>query len=307
MGRSVIVITHDVEEMIEITDRVTVLRDGKVTGVLNSSETTPDEIKYLMVGREISGDYYRSDATPDYDEGAPVLTAKNISVGGEIEDVSFEVHRGEILGFCGISDSGIHTIGRAVYGLEKLSGGEVLLGDESLKSPTWALASNMAYVPKDRDNDALMMQASIWENFALPSITELTGKMCYIAPGKLRALAQKMSEQMAVKCRDIYQPMTDLSGGNKQKVNLGRWLAKDIKLLILDCPTRGVDVGVKAYIYALMKQAKADGIAIILISDELTEVLGMSDRLCVMRSGKLRAIIPRGEEFTEHSLIKVMV
>jgi ribose transport system ATP-binding protein len=112
---------------------------------------------------------------------------------------------------------------------------------------------------------------------------------------------------MSVKCRDIYQAMTDLSGGNKQKVNLGRWLAKDIKLLILDCPTRGVDVGVKAYIYSLMKEAKAKGIATILISDELTEVLGMSDRLCVMKYGELKTIIPRGDDFTEHSLIKVMV
>jgi len=307
MGRSVIVITHDVEEMIEMTDRITVLRDGKVAGVLSSGETTPDEVKHLMVGREISGEYYRSDNAPDYDENSPVLTVKNISAAGEIQDVSFDVHKGEILGFCGISDSGIHTVGKAVYGLEKLSSGQVLLEGRPLKSPTQALASNMAYIPKDRDNDALMMQASIWENFALPSITELTGKICFIPTRGLRALAQRMSEQMAVKCRDIYQVMRDLSGGNKQKVNLGRWLAKDIKLLILDCPTRGVDVGVKAYIYSLMKEAKAKGIAIILISDELTEVLGMSDRLCVMKNGQLKAIIPRGDDFTEISLIKVMV
>jgi ribose transport system ATP-binding protein len=260
-----------------------------------------------MVGREISGDYYRSDSAPDFDESAPVLTVSNISVGEEIHNVSFDVHKGEILGFCGISDSGIHTVGRAVYGLEKLSAGEVLLGGEPLKSPMHALALNMAYVPKDRDNDALMMQASIWENFALPSIAELTDKIGFVSPRKLRTLGQGMTEQMAVKCRDIYQVMADLSGGNKQKVNLGRWLAKDIKLLILDCPTRGVDVGVKTYIYALMKEAKAKGIAIILISDELTEVLGMSDRLCVMKNGELKTIIPRGDGFTENSLIKVMV
>jgi ribose transport system ATP-binding protein len=307
MGRSIIVITHDVEEMIEITDRITVLRDGKVTGVLNSAETTPDEVKRLMVGREISGDYYRSDTAPDFDDSAPVLSVKNISVKDEISNVSFDVHKGEILGFCGISDSGIHTVGKAVYGLEKLTAGEVLLGGEPLKSPMHALALNMAYVPKDRDNDALMMQASIWENFALPSIAELTDKIGFVSPRKLRTLGQEMTEQMAVKCRDIYQVMADLSGGNKQKVNLGRWLAKDIKLLILDCPTRGVDVGVKTYIYALMKEAKAKGIAIILISDELTEVLGMSDRLCVMKNGELKTIIPRGDGFTEHSLIKVMV
>lgn len=307
MGKSVIIITHDVEEMIELTDRITVLRDGRVAGVIESATTTPDEVKHLMVGREISGEYYRSDMEPDFDESATVLTVKNMTVAGEIKNVSFDVHKGEILGFCGISDSGIHTVGKAVYGLEKLESGEVLLEGKALKSPTHALASNMAYVPKDRDNDALMMQASIWENFALPSMTELTGKACYIPPRKLRSLALRMTDQMSVKCRDIYQPIGDLSGGNKQKVNLGRWLAKDIKLLILDCPTRGVDVGIKAYIYSLMKEAKKNGIATILISDELTEVMGMSDRLCVMKDGELKTIISRSSEVTEHSLIKVMV
>jgi ribose transport system ATP-binding protein len=307
MGRSAIVITHDVDELIEITDRITVLRDGSVAGVLASAETTADEVKRLMVGREISGEYYRSDASPSFDGAKPVLSVRGMTVEGEVENVSFDVHSGEILGFCGISDSGIHTVGRAVYGLERLSSGQVLLEGKELKSPTQALRSHMAYVPKDRDNDALMMGAPIWENFALPSVTELTGKAFFISPRRLRALAQKMTEKMSVKCRDIFQAMTDLSGGNKQKVNLGRWLAKDIKLLILDCPTRGVDVGVKAYIYSLMKEAKSDGIATILISDELTEVLGMSDRLCVMKDGVLKAVIPRGDEFTEHSLIKVMV
>jgi ribose transport system ATP-binding protein len=306
MGRSAIVITHDVDELIEITDRVTVLRDGEVAGVLDSRAAVADDVKRLMVGREIGGEYYRSDNAPDY-ENEIVLQARNITVRGEIDDVSFDVHKGEILGLCGISDSGIHTVGRAVYGLEKLASGTVLLEGAQLSGSTEALRSNMAYVPKDRDNDALMTGASIWENFALPSVTELTGKAFYISPGKMRALASAMAEKMSVKCRDVFQLITDLSGGNKQKVNLGRWLAKDLKLLILDCPTRGVDVGVKAYIYSLMKEAKAAGIAIILISDELTEVLGMSDRLCVMKGGELKSIIPRGKDFTEHSLINVMV
>ncbi|MDR3278736.1 MAG: sugar ABC transporter ATP-binding protein [Oscillospiraceae bacterium] len=307
MGRSVVVITHDVEELIRITDRVTVLRDGEVAGELVSADTDANEIKRLMVGREISGEYYRADLEADFDEADVVLEARGVSVAGELEDVSFELHCGEILGFCGISDSGIHTVGRALYGLEKLRAGQVLIDGQPLKSPTTALRRRMAYVPKDRDSDALMMHASILENFALPSLIEAEGKVGYLSPRRLRALAQNMSDRMQVKCRNIFQTMTDLSGGNKQKVNLGRWLAKDIRVLILDCPTRGVDVGVKAYIYALMKEAKAEGIATILISDELTEALGMSDRLCVMKDGVLKTIIPRGDEFTEHSLIKVMV
>ena len=308
MGRSVIVITHDVDELIQITDSITVLRDGAVVGDVVSAETTPEEIKRMMVGREISGEYYRADMKPDYKDEV-VLSVKNLTVPGEIEDVTFDVHAGEILGFCGLSDSGIHSVGKAVYGLLKPSGGTVRLNSKGLdiQKATTALKSNMAYVPKDRDNEALMIHASIFDNFNLPSLTELQGRAGYLAPKKMKKLASDMTKKLSVKCTDIYQPMDALSGGNKQKVNLGRWLAKDIKVLVLDCPTRGVDVGVKAYIYALMKEAKKDGIATILISDELTEVLGMSDRRMVMKDGRITGVIRRDEEFTEQSVIGVMI
>lgn len=308
MGRSVIVITHDVEEMIKITDTITILRDGEVVGEVNSVETTPDTIKRMMVGREISGDYYRADMKPDYTDNV-VLSVKDLTVAGEIEDVSFDVHEGEILGFCGLSDSGIHTVGKAVFGLTKPSGGSVHLKAKGLdiKNSTKALKNNMAYVPKDRDNEALMIHASIYDNFNLPSLTELQGGLGYLAPRKLKKLASDMTKKLSVKCTDIYQTMDALSGGNKQKVNLGRWLAKDLKLLILDCPTRGVDVGVKAYIYSLMKETKKNGIATILISDELTEVLGMADRLIVMKDGRVTGVIRRDEDFTEQSVIGVMI
>jgi ribose transport system ATP-binding protein len=308
MGRSVIVITHDVEELIKITDTITVLRDGQVVGDVVSAETTPDIIKKMMVGREISGDYYRADMTPDYRDNV-VLSVQNLTVPGEIQDVTFEVHEGEILGFCGLSDSGIHTVGKAVYGLAKPSCGAVRLnaGNLTVKKATTALRSNMAYVPKDRDNEALMIHASIFDNFNLPSLTELQGAVGYLAPKKLKKLASDMTQKLSVKCTDIYQAMDALSGGNKQKVNLGRWLAKELKLLVLDCPTRGVDVGVKAYIYSLMKDAKKNGIATILISDELTEVLGMADRLVVMKDGRITGLIRRDEDFTEQSVIGVMI
>lgn len=308
MGRSVIVITHDVEELIRITDSITILRDGEVVGEVVSAETTPDEVKRMMVGREISGEYYRADMTPDYRDNV-ILSVQGLTVAGEIDDVTFDVHEGEILGFCGLSDSGIHSVGKAVYGLLKPSSGTVYLKAKDLyvKNSSTALKNNMAYVPKDRDNEALMIHASILDNFSLPSLTELQGSVAYLAPRKLKKLAKDMTAKLSVKCADIYQAMDALSGGNKQKVNLGRWLAKDLKVLVLDCPTRGVDVGVKAYIYALMREAKKDGIATILISDELTEVLGMSDRLIVMKDGRITRVIRRDEDFTEHSVIGVMI
>jgi len=308
MDRSVVVITHDVEEMIEITDTITVLRDGEVVGNFVSAETSPDEIKRMMVGREISGDYYRADSHAEYDEEV-IMSVKNLTVDGELDDVSFDVHAGEILGFCGLSDSGIHSVGKAVFGLSKLRGGSVHLTAKDLliKNPTQALMNHMAYVPKDRDSEALMINAGVRDNLTLPSLADLTGPVGFVPPGSLRKLASDMVSRLSVKCRDISQAVSSLSGGNKQKINLGRWIAKDLKLLVLDCPTRGVDVGVKAYIYSLMKEAKVNKIATILISDELTEVLGMADRLIVMKGGRITKLISRDEEFTEQSVIEVMI
>ena len=308
MGRSAIVITHDVEEMLLITDTITVLRDGEVVGNFVSAETTADEIKLMMVGREISGDYYRADSEVKHGDEV-VLSVSNLTVAGELEDISFDVHAGEILGFCGLSDSGIHSVGKAVYGLSKAHAGSVSLSAEGvrIKSPMQALKSRMAYVPKDRDSEALMTGAGVRENFTLPSLGELTAAAGFVPPGSLRKLSNDMVSKLSVKCRDISQTVSSLSGGNKQKINLGRWLAKDLKLLILDCPTRGVDVGVKAYIYSLMKEAKTNNIATILISDELTEVLGMADRLIVMKDGKMTSLIRRDEGFTEQAIIGVMI
>jgi ribose transport system ATP-binding protein len=308
MGRSVIVITHNVEEMLKITDTVTILRDGEVVGETVSAETTADEVKRMMVGREIGGDYYRTDNKPEYGDEV-VLSVKNLSVPGELDDISFDVHKGEILGFCGLSDSGIHSVGRAVFGLTKADAGSVRLiaKDRNITSPTQALENNVGYVPKDRDAEALMINASIRENFALPSLGELTGAIGFVSLGSLKKLASEMVAKLSVKCEDIAQSVSALSGGNKQKINLGRWLAKDLSLLILDCPTRGVDVGVKAYIYSLMKEAKRNKIAALLISDELPEVLGMADRLIVMKDGRVTGMIDRGEAFTEQAVIEVMI
>lgn len=307
MGRSVIVITHDIEEMIQITDTITVLRDGEVVGQVASAETDPDQIRMMMVGRQISGDYYRDDHTADCD-GDLVLEVRELSVPGELSDVSFDVHAGEILGFCGLSDAGIHSVGKAVFGLTGATGTvHYLPTDAFITCAPQALANHIGYVPKDRDREALMIHASIRDNAVLPSVDELRAAVGLLPPGKVSGMAESIRERFAVKSTGIAQSMDALSGGNKQKVNLGRWLAKDLKLLILDCPTRGVDVGVKAAIYALMKEAKRDGIAMILISDELTEVLGMADRLLVMKDGRITKEICRDEDFTEQSVIGVMI
>lgn len=307
-GKTIIIITHDLEEMIEICDSITVLRDGEIVGTKECDGLDSSELKRMMVGREIDGEYYREDNAPSYDDEV-IYKLENVSVPGEIKNVSFEVHKGEILGFCGLSDSGIHTVGKAAFGLEHKMEGSIKLCKNNLviKNEKEALKNRIAYVPKDRDNEALMIRGSIVNNFVFPQVEELEGKLGFLNPKKINRMAQKGIDEFQVKCAGMNQKMDGLSGGNKQKVNLGRWLLKDLDVLILDCPTRGVDVGVKAYIYQLMRQAKEAGLAIILISDELAEILGMSDRLLIMKDGEVKGEFLRGEDFTQEKLIEVMV
>lgn len=307
-GVTIVIITHDLDEMLEICDRITVLRDGEVITTKPCEELTTDDIKKYMVGREVNSAYYREDQKADYEDEV-VLKVEDVTVQHALSNVSFELHKGEILGFCGLSDSGIHEIGKAVFGLSHGKQGSVTLPKKNvlIKDEQTAEKSGMAYVPKDRDESALMIRDSIQNNFVLPSTDNLQAKAMYLSPSKLKEFAQKGIDEFQVKCTGPEQKMQDLSGGNKQKVNLGRWLLKDIDVLVLDCPTRGVDVSVKAYIYQIMTEVKKKGISMLLISDELPEVLGMSDRLIVMRDGCIKGEFTRGEEFTQEALIEVMV
>lgn len=311
-GKSVIFISHDLEEVMDIADSITVLRDGEVVDTVQTADITLNQLKRMMIGREIEDHYYREDNVPSYDENDVVLKVEELEVPGELESFSFDVHAGEILGFCGLSDSGIHTVGKAVYGLCEecdYQKTRVTLTKTGavIRDPQIGLRNGIAYLPKDRDGEGLMMKASIRDNMVLPSAEELEGALGFLSPRTLDNTAHRTEKRFEVKCTSIFQPMTGLSGGNKQKVNLGRWLGKDLNLLIVDCPTRGVDVGVKAYIYQAMLKAKEEGLAIILISDELTEVLGMADRLFVVKTGKVVKELLRGPDFSEETVIEVMV
>lgn len=308
LGKAVILITHDLDEMVSITDSISILRDGELVETVNKGEINSDILKTKMVGRNLEGEYYREDKEESFEDEV-VLEVRNVTIKDEIEDVSFDVHKGEILGFCGLSDSGIHTIGKIVYGLSKLNSGTVYLKSKDIyiKNQTKALDNGMAYVPKDRDGEALMIAASIRDNFIMPSIENVKGSLGYLSNSKLNQMAENAKNNFNVKCTGINQPMNGLSGGNKQKVNLGRWLIKDLNVLVIDCPTRGVDIGVKAYLYQCLKEAKEKGIAIILITDELTEAIGMSDTIIVMKNGKIQKTLKRSSQFSEESIIEVMI
>ena len=309
-GRSILMISHDMEETMKISDTISVLRDGEMIGTVNAADISEDELKRMMVGRELSGEYYREDQEETHGDKV-LFSMKDVSSNTGIQDLSFEVREGEIIAFCGLSDSGIHDIGQLAYGLMKPASGTIRLatdhGEMEIKSTMDGLRNKMAYVPKDRDGEAMLMKSTIEQNLVLPSVEELHGKLGFLKQSDLDALSNKAKEDFRVKCTGIHQKVNALSGGNKQKVNLGRWMIKDLKVMIVDCPTRGVDVGVKAYIYGCLRDAKKQGLATVMITDELSEAMGMADRIIVMKNGKIVKEISRSEGFNEESIIEVMI
>jgi ribose transport system ATP-binding protein len=308
LGRSVIVITHDLEEMLEISDTISILRDGMLLETVNSKEITVDALKSKRVGRNLEGAYYRQDRETSHEDDI-ILSVQGLATETGLENVSFDIHRGEILALCGLSDSGIHDVGKAVYGLEKISGGRVLLTADNTEIRRHSQAWNhrVGYVPKDRDLEALMLRASIRENFAMSSVPNLTERFGLLKKKKLNSLSENAKERFQVKCVSVEQEIDALSGGNKQKVNMGRWLIKDLQLLIVDCPTRGVDVGVKAYLYQCLKDVKKNGMAILLITDELPEAIGMADTILILKEGKINGRLRRSDGFNEESIVQVMI
>lgn len=309
-NRSMIIISHDLEETVEISDSITVLRDGEAVHNVINENLTVDDLKQMMVGRKMEGEYLRSDNAPSYEDDV-LLDVKNLSLKDKkLENISFQLHKGEILAVCGLSDAGIHTLGSAVFGItDSVRTGTVtdVKTGRQLNSPSEMIACRGAYLSKNRDEEGLMMAAAIRDNMFLPSAKELSKTAGFISPGSINGLAQKAYDDFDVKATGIKQPIGRLSGGNKQKINLGRWLTKDLNYVILDCPTRGVDIGVKAYIYDVIKRQKAEGVGFLLITDELTEAMGMADRIIVLRNGKIAGEMERGEDFSESKIIEVMV
>jgi ribose transport system ATP-binding protein len=306
-GKGVILISHDLEEITSVCTMLTVLRDGAVIGTLTGKDFDADRIKAMMVGREISGRLYRNDYGGSCGDEV-VLTAERLTGGRQVEDVSFELHRGEILGIGGLSSGGIHELGRLLFGMNKAVIGEVRLPDGAkVTNPNLAVRKGLGYVSKNRDDEAVMPNASIRNNAVLASLFKLARGGRPITKKNEKALASQVISEMEVKCASMEQPVRELSGGNKQKVSFGRWIGCGSKILILDCPTRGIDVGVKQNIYRLIYKLKTEGCSFVLISEELPELIGMSDRILILMNGRVTGDFKRSETLSEHDLIRVMV
>jgi ribose transport system ATP-binding protein len=305
-GNTVIFISHDLDEVIEHTDRISILRDGTLVGTVKSAETSAGELKRLMVGRELDKRYYRTDYGQSVSSEV-VLSVEKVSVPGELRGISFQLHKGEILGIGGLSECGMHEAGKAIFGASYGRNGSVTLkSGYSVTSIPGAIRHGIAYASKDRDNESVVIADSIRDNICLPSLNDLS-RRGFLGKRKLDAFAQRNAELMSVKMTGIDQYVSNLSGGNKQKVVISRWLGKDSDILVLDSPTRGIDVKVKADIYALMSELKQRGKSIIMISEELQELLGMSDRILIMKDGRINGEFARSQSLGEKDLITKMV
>ena len=307
-GSTVVFISHDLPEVLELCDTITVFRDGHLIKTIeNSSEVMEGDLKRLMVGRELTEKYYREDyGQPISDE--VVLSVRNVNLPRILSDVNFDLHRGEILGIGGLSESGMHEIGKVIFGASPKSAGTVLLEEKNIqiKSIKQAIVNDMGYVSKNRDHEALINNASIKDNVCISSLDKLKNGI-YISSKKEREFTQKYVEQLNLKMESVEQFISALSGGNKQKVALAKWIARNSQILVLDSPTRGIDVMVKAAIYELMEQLVAQGKSIIMISEEILELIGMCDRLLILKNGKISGEFLRSKDLGEEVIIQRMI
>jgi ABC-type sugar transport system ATPase subunit len=299
-GVTIIYVSHRMPEVFRLCDRISVLRDGRYVGTLGRAEATHGKVVQMMIGRHVE-EYF-----PQHLHDAPrgvALSVRGLSSPGKFRDVSFDLRAGEILGFAGLVGAGRSEVARAIFGLDKRATGEVTV--EGRRLPIGrvraAMRAGLGLVPEDRKRQGLVLMMGSRENFSL-AMLERFERMGFIAKRAERDRAAEYVERLRVKTPDLETPVAGLSGGNQQKVALAKWLGRGAKVLIVDEPTRGVDVGAKAAIHALIDDLARQGVGVMLISSELPEVLNLSTRILVMREGRLVAEVPRQQATQEHVL-----
>ncbi len=287
-GVSMVYISHRMEEIFELCDRITVLRDGSYIGVKNIPETNMNEIVKMMIGREI-GERYPS---RDVKIGKEVLKVKGLTRKGTFHDVSFSVRAGEVLGVSGLMGAGRTEIMQAIFGNLSYESGTIEIDGKEVKisNPRQAMEHGIGFITEDRKTEGLMLDKSIRENISLCNLGRIS-KSSVISKEAEKDMVAEAIKDLHIKCFGPFHECNNLSGGNQQKVVLAKWILTNPKILILDEPTRGVDIGAKKEIYNIINKLAAQGVAIIMVSSELPEVLGMSDNIMVVREGEVRGII----------------
>ena len=297
-GVAIVYITHRMREVMALADRIAVLRDGRLVAERAKSEVTESEIVQLMVGRPITELFDRSERNL----GPVVLSVRGLTTG-RVKDVNLEIRAGEVVGLAGLVGAGRSELAEAIFGHERVSAGTVALDGRiiRLRSPADAIAAGIGFAPEDRKSQALLLLRSVKHNITL-CVPDIISRFNFVDHARERELAGALVERLRIRTPSLDQLVAKLSGGNQQKVVLSRWLARRPKVLILDEPTRGIDVGAKAEIYRLIVGLAAEGMALLVISSEMPELLGLADRLLVMAEGRIVADLPRAEATEERIL-----
>ncbi|MET7399535.1 sugar ABC transporter ATP-binding protein [Dactylosporangium sp. NPDC005572] len=299
-GAAVLFISHRFDEVFALCQRITVMRDGQWVSTDLASELTVDQVVRRMVGREVSSLYPKQDT----EVREARLEVRGLTRKGAFSDVSFTIHSGEIVALAGLVGAGRSEVIRAVFGIDRYDSGQVVVDGRQLAkgSPQAAIAAGLALVPEDRRQQGLVMELSVERNATLPRRWSLAG-LGLLSGAAERREARTWAERLQVKAARLSDPVSTLSGGNQQKVVLAKWLSTEPRVLIVDEPTRGIDVGTKAEVHRLLSNLANEGVAVLMVSSELPEVLGMADRVLVMHEGRLAADIPRTEADEESVML----
>ncbi|MDR1133690.1 MAG: sugar ABC transporter ATP-binding protein [Synergistaceae bacterium] len=304
-GLSVIYISHRLEEITSMCDRITVLRDGKLITVLDNSarSVAKEELVKHMVGRELNN-FYSRDA--DYSTAEPVLEVKNLSRRGKFHNVSFVLHKGEVLGLAGLVGAGRTEIVKSIFGFDPPDEGEIFIEGQRVFniSVEAAIKNGLGYVPEDRKKEGLVLGMSLSDNIALPNGNMISSAIGWLSAEKQKSLAEHYFGSMSIRPDIPDRLARNFSGGNQQKGVIAKWLARAPKILILDEPTRGIDIGAKQEIYALISELTREGIGIIFISSEMLEVMGICDRLLIMAGGRITGEFKKGEATQEDIMLR---
>ena len=299
-GCGIVYISHRLEELQHIVDRVTIMRDGQYITSMNFKDATMDEIIANMVGREIKEKFPRVEC----EKGKLVLEVKNLNAGRLVRNVGFSLYEGEIVGFAGLMGAGRTETTRAIFGVDQKESGVIVLdGKEvSINKPEDAIKAGIVLAPEDRKKDGLCTKLSIRHNIALPNLDLLCNKLGVVSSQKEHEMCDRVVENLKVKTPTVEVEAGNLSGGNQQKVVVGKWLARNSRVVIFDEPTRGIDVAAKVEIYNLMNELKQQGIAVMFVSSEMPEVMGIADRIIVMCDGRITGELA-AEEATQNQIL----
>lgn len=299
-GKGIVYISHRLEELQYIVDRVTIMRDGKYILTKNFSDMTMEEIISNMVGREIKEKFPRISCS----KGRKILEVRNLNAGHMVRDINFDLYEGEIVGFAGLMGAGRTETTRAIFGVDPKESGEILLDGKPLKigCPMDAIKAGIVLAPEDRKKDGLCTKLSIRDNIALPNLDILCDKFGVVNRRKEKEMSDKAVRDLMIKLPNDQVNAGSLSGGNQQKVVVGKWLARNSRVVIFDEPTRGIDVAAKVEIYNLMNQLKAQGIGVMFVSSEMPEIMGISDRIIVMCDGRITGELMR-EDATQDQIL----